>query len=66
MWSLIGLMVVAFCLSALPATACLCEGGGIAGCQAPVADVIVVATGFQRDNPEWSTSLCTAFNPGLR
>lgn len=45
MWFRIGLIAVAFTLSALPSFACSCAGGGNAGsCQVPVASIIVRAT----------------------
>ena len=44
MRSRIGLIAAAFSLCALPAAACSCSRGGTGGCQAPTADMIVLAT----------------------
>ena len=44
MWFRIGLIAAAFPLSTLPVEACSCEVANRAGCQVPIADVIVRAT----------------------
>src|SRR5437870_12887162 len=49
MWFRIGLIAVAFTLSAVPAYACTCEGGNTSSCEVPPAGIIVRATVVSRE-----------------
>jgi len=64
MRSRIGLIAAAFSLSALPALACSCGGGGPGSCQAPVADIIVRATVVSKEEPQTRPAFARSASSG--